>query len=381
MAAPPRIGIDARLGAYRGGGIAEHVRRLVEGLAALDLDERVVLLAHRRSPPNGAAPLETRRLRTPPHHRLEDLALPLELAPARLDLLHSPDVVPPRLWRRPSVITVHDVAFLRRPELLTVESRRYYGRVQRAVRQAARVIVVSEHTRRELLARTNADPERVRVIHNAVHPRFRQPADPDADRAVIRRLGLAEPYLLFVSTIEPRKNVMTLLDAYRLLLDRLPEGERAVPTLVLAGADGWHSRPVYDHAQALGLGGHARFLGWVDAADLPALYRRATLLAHPALDEGFGLTPVEAMAAGTPVVVSDAGSLPEVVADAGLRVAPSDPAAWCTALGRLLDDGALRADFAARGRARAARFTRARMAVATLAVYREALGTTPGAPA
>jgi glycosyltransferase involved in cell wall biosynthesis len=369
-----RIGIDARLRAYRSGGIAEHVTRLIEGLAALDAPERIVVCEHRRAghAPSGP-PFEVRRLWTPPHHVLEGWTLPVELAPARLDLWHAPDVVVPRAWRGGSVATVHDVAFLRHPELLAADSLRYYRNVHRSVRQADRIIVVSDYTRRELVALTAVDAGKVRVVPNAVHPRYAAPGDPSGDAAVVRTRGLTEPYILFVSTIEPRKNIVTLLSAYRALL---ADG-RAV-TLALAGADGWHSAPVYAAVRDLGVEGRAHFLGHVPGADLAALYRCAAVLAHPALDEGFGLTPLEAMAAGTPVVVSDAGSLPEVVGDAALRVPPDDPVAWATALRRVLDNSSLARTLAAAGRRRAAEFTIDRMASATLAVYREVLAERSG---
>jgi glycosyltransferase involved in cell wall biosynthesis len=369
-----RIGIDARLRAYRAGGIAEHVSRLVRGLGDLAPAEAVVVLDHRRAPAvvgaQAAGGFARRRLFTPPHHRLEGWALPVELVPLRLDLLHSPDVVVPRAWRGASVITVHDVAFLRHPEFLTADSLAYYQGIHRAVRRADRIITVSDYTCRELAAQTGADPGRIRVVYNAVDPRYAAPGDPAADDAVVRGHGLEAPFILFVSTIEPRKNVETILEAFRALL-----GTGRQVGLALAGADGWHSDRSYARTRELGLEGRARFLGFVPAADLAALYRRAAVLAHPAHDEGFGFTPAEAMAAGTPVVVSGAGSLPEVVGEAGLRVAPTDVAAWVAALARVLDEPALAAALAEAGRRQAARFTIERQAQGTLAVYREVLAT------
>lgn len=382
----PRLAIDARLRAYRGGGIAEHVTRLLLGLAEVEPRERILVLEHRRARfgPDWRRPLArptagarastspegfpAAPLWTPPHHRLEGWLLPLELARWRPGLLHCPDMVLPTRWGGPAVVTIHDLAFLRRPDWLTAASRRYYQGAVRSVRRARQVIAVSEHTRRELLALTDVVPGKVVVIPNPVHPRFLAPSEPGEDAAVAARYGLTDPFLLFVSTIEPRKNLGVLLQAYR----RLLEDGREIP-LALAGGDGWHSADVYRTVQALGLVGKARFLGYVPAADLPALYRRAALLAHPALDEGFGLTPLEAMAVGTPVVVSQAGSLPEVVGEAGLPVAPRDPAAWATALAALLDRPALAAELAERGRQRAAGYTVRRMAEQTLAVYRTAL--------
>jgi glycosyltransferase involved in cell wall biosynthesis len=417
---PARIALDNRLGAYRRAGIAAHVARLVEGLEQVAPPEEVLLLEHRRarygsawrhplarpqdaagslspkssaqgSPaPAGAEPsadsdraptaaarprIRTRFLWTPPHHRWEGRALPLELAlGGGADLLHAPDVVVPVGWRGPAVATVHDVTFLDHPEFLDDGSLRYYAGIHGSLRRAGRVIVVSDHTCRALLARTGVDPRRVVVVPNAVAPRFAAPADPEADRAVGDRYGLSSRYVLFVGTIEPRKNVGVLLAAFRRLLD-----EGLDLDLALAGADGWHSGPVYEAARALGLEGRARFLGYVPDEDLAALYRRAAVLAHPALDEGFGLTPLEAMAAGTPVVVAEAGSLGEVVGEAGLRVPPGDPAAWSGALAALLRDGELARRLGEAGRERAAAFTPRRMAEATLAVYRAALAEHEGA--
>ena len=379
------IGLDARLQSYRAGGISEHIARLVEGYREIGQDRDITVLRHAKPPLTadyGPRGLASRTLITPPHHRLENVLVPLELLPARLDMLHSPDTVLPRWWLGRGVITVHDVAFLRRPELVTDESRRYYGQIHRSVQQAKRIIVVSDYTRRELLALTDADADRVRVVPNALHPRYRPASDPDADTAAAARYGLTGPFILFVSTIEPRKNIGVLLQAFRLLLDRdLSLSEDPGPALVLVGADGWHSADVYGTAAELGLlvqdddlgSGRARFLDYVPYDDLVSLYRCATVVAHPALDEGFGLTVLEAMACGAPVVVADAGSLPEVAGEAALRVLPHDPAAWADALARLLADAALRTELGAVGLIQARGFTAARMAKATRDVYAETL--------
>ncbi len=364
---PYRVGIDARLQAYRKGGIASHVTCLLAGLERLGPPERIVLLAHRREQSSVTA-FETRRLVTPPHHRLESWALPLELLRARLDLLHSPDFVTPRMWPRASVVTVHDLAFFRRPELLTRDSSRYYRGVRRSVRAAHRVIAVSDHTRRELLSLTAVDPARVRVVHNGVHPSYFQRGSAADDAAAVSEMGVREPFILFVSTIEPRKNVTTLLEAYRRLRD-----EGVTASLALAGADGWHSKAVYDRAEELGLSGKALFLGFVDDDGLGALYRRAALLAHPAIDEGFGLTPLEAMASGCPVVASNAGSLPEVLGTAAVLLPPADVDEWTSAVRAVLASPARLQELAERGMERSARFTVELMAERTLAVYREAL--------
>jgi glycosyltransferase involved in cell wall biosynthesis len=278
-------------------------------------------------------------------------------------------MVLPRLWRGRSVVTVHDVAFLDDPALLTGASRRYYDGVAASVARADRVITVSEHTRARLLAHTRVDPARIRVIHNAIPEHFRSGGNPAEDRAALASLGLgATSFILFVGTIEPRKNLITLLDA----ADRLAAQGQAT-SLVLAGGDGWLSAPVYDRARAMGPGADVRFLGFVPDALLPALYRRAAVVAHPAVDEGFGMTVAEAMAAGTPVVAARAGSLPEVCGDAAVLVDPGDVAGWAEGLRRVLADTDLAAELSARGRRQSAGFTEEAMAAATLEVYREVL--------
>jgi glycosyltransferase involved in cell wall biosynthesis len=299
--------------------------------------------------------------------------LPVELASARLDLLHATDVVVPRGWRGPAVATVHDVAFLRHPEFLTDDSRRYYEGVHRTVSRADLVIVVSEHTRAELEELTAVDPTRVRVIPNAIPERFFAAGSEDGASEVLRRNGLARPLVLFVSTIEPRKNVVTLLHAVRHMRDAGCDVQ-----LALVGADGWRSDDVYETARDLRLGDRARFLGYVPPDDLAALYRAADVLAHPAIDEGFGMTPLEAMAAGTPAVVADVSGLREAVGDAAIRVPPRDDAAWADALMSLLADADAARGLAEDGRRRAAGFSVLRMARATLAVYREVLGAGSG---
>jgi glycosyltransferase involved in cell wall biosynthesis len=367
-----RIGIDARLRAYRGGGIPEHVDRLLEGLASLPESSgqrahAFWALDHRRY--RGTAyGLASRRLVTPPHHRLEGWTLPLELAPLRLDLLHCPDMVVPRLWRGRSVVTIHDLTFLEQPALVTADAARYYGGVLRSVVVADRIITVSEHAARQLALHTSADAAKVRIVPNAVHPRFFRPAEAAADAATLHRLRLArDGYVLHVGTIEPRKNLGVLLEAFAALPSELDL------QLALVGEEGWLTGPVRSAAAAAGRGGRVRFLGRVPQDDLPALYRGALLLAHPALDEGFGLTIAEAMACGTPVLATNRGAVPSVAGGAAELLDPQEPAAWRDAMASLAADPARRADLAERGRRQAAGLTIERTARATVEVYDEAL--------
>ncbi len=361
-----RVGIDARIADYTAGGIAQYTRQLAAWLPRLASGDRFTLYRARRARQRWAPPakLRQRRLLTPPHHRWEQVLLPLELATEPIDLLHGPDFVVPRRRRCPAVVTVHDLAFLRYPEILTVDSRRYYGQVRRVVAEVQRVIVDSRQTAADVQELLGVPAERVRVVHLAPTPLG--PPTAETVENVRARYGLDGRFLLYVGTLEPRKNLATLLRAFA----RLPAA--AAVRLVLAGPRGWLDEPVV--AAAARQGERVRLLGPVPADDLAALYAAATAFVFPSLYEGFGLPPLEAMAAGTPVVAARASCLPEVLGDAALLVPPIDEEALAAALGRLLDDPALRDDLRARGLAQAARYSWERTAAATLAVYREALG-------
>ncbi|HLH26373.1 MAG TPA: glycosyltransferase family 1 protein [Chloroflexota bacterium] len=360
------VGIDGRTADYTAGGIAQYTRQLAAWLPRLALGDRFTLFRarHQRAPWSPPEAVRQRRLVTPPHHRWEQALLPIELAGERLDLLHGPDFTVPLRRRCPAVVTIHDLAFLRYPEIQTADSRRHYGQVARVVQRVERVVVDSAWTGADVEALLGVPPARIRVVHLAPTP---APPPSAAGVAAVRaHYALDGPFLLYLGTLEPRKNLGTLLRAFA----RLGPSEPA--RLVLAGPRGWLDEPIVAAAERLGE--RVRLLGPVPPADLAALYAAATAFVFPSLYEGFGLPPLEAMAAGTPVVAAKASCLPEVLGDAALFVPPEDEAGLTEALRAVLADSALRADLRARGLARAAAFSWERTAAATLAVYREVLG-------
>jgi glycosyltransferase involved in cell wall biosynthesis len=360
------VGLDARIADYTAGGIAQYTRQLAAWLPRLAPQDRFTLYRARqaRQPWTPPAALRQRRLLTPPHHRWEQMLLPLELAAERLDLLHGPDFLVPERRRCPAVVTVHDLAFLHYPQILTADSRRHYGQVARVVASVERVIVDSACTAADVQALLGVPTARVRVVHLAPTPA--PPADATAIAAVRQRYELDRPFDLYVGTLEPRKDLPTLLRA----VERLSATD--APLLVLAGARGWLDEPIVAHAERLGA--RVRLLGQVPPAHLAALYAAADVFVFPSLYEGFGLPPLEAMAAGTPVIAARASCLPEVLGDAALFVPPQDDAALADALRAVLGDPGLRADLRARGLAQAARYSWERTAAATLAVYRDVVG-------
>jgi glycosyltransferase involved in cell wall biosynthesis len=367
-----RIGIDVRLTYYRQGGISWYAIRLLTALAKLDTENEYLLLQDRRhrEPVVSASNFRRVGLLTPAHHRLEQWPLSLETRRLGLDLIHSPDFIPPLHNRIPAVITVHDLGFVLFPHFLTADAARYYGQTELAARRASRIIAVSRSTANDLVRLMGVPEAKITVIYEAADPIF-SPLPREEAKAHLAAVGLHVPdeFILFVGTIEPRKNLHTLLQAYH----RLRSDYRLELPLLLVGAPGWLYEDIMKRVNELRLRQHVHFLGTVANTALRSLYNLALLLAHPAYYEGFGLTVLEAMACGTPVICSKAGSLPEVAGDAALLIPPEDTEAWAAAMYRLLNDAELQADLRARGLRQAARFSWEKAAQETLAVYRQAV--------
>jgi len=366
------VGIDARLVYYTRAGIGEYTLRLTQSLAAAYPRDRFTLLQDFRSTQSlvCADNVSILRTRVPSHHRLEQYLLPWVVDGLKTDIFHSPDFIPPLRARGRLVITIHDLAFLIYPHFLTKESAQYYGQIDRAVRRAAHIIAVSQSTKNDLVRMLGTPEDKISVIYEAADPLFRPMDAATAWQRVHALYDLPEEFILFVSTIEPRKNIGGLLQAYR----RLRDDYKLAPALVLAGAPGWLSEDVYALVDKLNLKPHCYFLGRVASHDLHYLYNAARCLVHPAFYEGFGLTPLEAMACGTPVVVSKVSSLPEVVGDAALLVDPQHDEEITVALWRVLTDSTLRETLRAKGLQRAAAFSWKRAAEQTMTVYRQAAG-------
>jgi glycosyltransferase involved in cell wall biosynthesis len=361
-----RIGIDIGKALGPPDGLARYARELIGALAAVDGENRYLLFPLLAEAPE-------RRFREvfpelPPSFALAPRRAP---APGEVDLFHCTTAAVPHGEGLPLVYTLYDLTFLTHPRVHTLDNRLHCLRgLARALARRARLIAISEQTRRDAAAQLALAADGVAVIHPAAGAAFR-PRDAAEVARVRERYGVAGPYVLSVGVREPRKNLGRLLEAFSRLPGELREGVR----LALAGGRGWGEEDLEGRAAALGLAGRVLWLGRVAEEDLPALYSGAEVFAFPSLYEGFGLPPLEAMACGVPVVTSGAGSLPEVVGEAALVVDPGDADSIRDGLAALLADPERRRRLREAGLARAAGFSWQRAAERTLAVYRAAAGS------
>jgi len=371
------VGIDVSRAIGEATGVGVYARMLAKALALVDRDTQYVLypgfgpFVHPEYPERARLEIDL-----PSNFRIYRGSLPAFAengsaaraldGPHRVDVVHStgntaPDVDPARL-----VMTVHDLTFRLLPEYHTPENVALCERGMRdAITRARAFIATSECTKADLMRLYGVETERIHVVHPGIDPRF-APADAHAVARVRARHGLARPYVLFLGSNEPRKNLARLIEAY----DRVRRRPGlAAHELVVAGAAGWLNGDVAALVRRLGIETDVRFLGYVPAEDQPALYSGADVFAYPSLYEGFGIPVAEAMACGAPVLTSNVSSLPEVAGGAALLVDPRETDAIADALVAVLSDDGLRASLRARGLERARAFSLERMGRETLQVY------------
>jgi glycosyltransferase involved in cell wall biosynthesis len=293
----------------------------------------------------------------------------MDAAVGRPDLFHATDHLLPYLTDAASVFTLHDLSYLACPEVHTRNNRWFLQlAVPRFLQAADEIICISEFTKREAQRIYGLEESRITVIPQGVDSGFRPIEDRDQLAAVRKTYGLPEHFLLYVGTIEPRKNLMTLAEAYAAL-----RREGRTEKLVIVGRQGWLHSPFYRRLRELGIEEEVIFTGYVSKEGLPTLFCLADAFVFPSLYEGFGLPPLEAMACGTAVVCSNSSSLPEVCGDAALLIEPRNVVQLKEALTRVLDDQTLRRELRERGLRQVQRFSWENTARATCLVYKRAL--------
>jgi len=361
---PLRVGFDATPAVRQGGGIGRYTRELLRALAEIDRTTQFRLFyASAAGAPGDSLPalpanFSVRRLPFDDiwlarvWHRAQ-APLPVEWITGRLDLFHSPDfTLPPTRRGTRTLLTVHDLSFVRDPESAVPVLRAYLNRVvPRSVARADHVLADSLATRADLMDIYSTPPEKISVLYSGVNEVFQPVRNAAVLRAVRARYGLGDAlFILAVGTLQPRKNYTRLVQAFAQL---------AAPdvNLVIAGGKGWMFDAIFAEVERCRLSQRVIFPGFVDDQDLPALYSAAAVLAYPSTYEGFGLPILEAFACGTPVVTSTASCLPEVAGDAALLVPPADVAALAEALQRAYADTETRNRLIKAGEARVRQFS------------------------
>jgi len=377
-----RIGIDAHSVGTKLGGNESYAVNLIEALAQIDsVNNYTIYVTTNEARDRFTDRWPNFKVRsTLPHTPLIRIPLTLsaELRKRPVDILHVQFTAPP-FCPCPVVVSIHDLSFEHLPETFKRRSRTQLRlTVRRSARRATRILSLSEHTRRDIIETYRIDAEKVSAIPLAAADHFRPVADNRELQRVRHKYGIDGDYILCVGSIQPRKNVARLIRAYALLRGNFSADK--LPKLVLVGKCAWLYDETLRTLEKTGVKDTSVVTGYVPESDLPALYSGALCFVYPSYFEGFGLPPLEAMKCGTPVIVGNRTSLPEVVGDAALSVDPFDIEAIAAAITRLMNNSALRDELSVRGQERARMFSWQHTAEETLKIYTEVAQDRAGVP-
>lgn len=373
-----RIGLDGIPLAAAKTGVGHYTFELARSLALIAPSDDFTLVSPR--PPNTLAanasqcliPANLHYVRLRPgllNWRWWSLSLPLYLRWRPFDLFHGTNYDIPLWTRRPSVVTIHDLSLLLHAD--THEGhlvRRGLRRLPLMAQSATMIITPSQSVKQEVCANLNIESSKVAVTPLAPRSIFRR-IEREQTRETRRRLGVTDDFILFVGTIEPRKNLITLAQAFVEML----RTTSLCPQLVIAGQEGWLMNDFFSFIKEAGLHDRVCFTGYLGDEDLRALYSSCSVFVYPSLYEGFGLPPLEAMACGAPVIASQVPAILEAVGEAACLVNPKDVQELAGAIVRLLVDKQAREQLSLTGIERVKDFTWERTARCTVEVYREAL--------
>ena len=369
------IAIDAHSVGAGLAGNESYATNLIEALAEIDSVNDYTLYVTRNEAVNRFSKRWPNfRVRTTlPHTPLIRIPLTLsaELRKHPVDVLHVQFTAPP-FAPCPLVVSIHDLSFEHLPETFNRRSRAQLRlTVRRSARKAARIVSLSEHGKRDIIATYGISPELVTAIPLAAPPHFEPVANERELQRIRHTYGIAQDYILSVGSIQPRKNLSRLLSAYARLRGARPNSK--LPQLVIVGKRAWLYDETLKSIDESGAGRSVIVTGYVPGNDLPALYSGALCFVYPSYFEGFGLPPLEAMKCGTPVIAGNRTSLPEVVGDAGLMVDPFDVEALASAIEQLIDNPDFRLQLSVKGLNRARMFDWRETARRTLEVYQAAV--------
>lgn len=370
-----RIAIDAHSVGTKLGGNESYAVNLIEALAQIDdVNEYTLYVTTAEARDRFHQRWPNFKVRsTLPHTPLIRIPLTLsaELRKHPVDVLHVQFTAPP-FCPCPVVVSIHDLSFEHLPETFHRRSRMQLRlTVRHSARRAAKILTLSEHTRRDIIATYGIEQSRITAIPLAAPGHFHPVEDNRELQRVRHTYGIDGQYILSVGSIQPRKNLARLVQAYARVRASLRDKhtETELPKLVLVGKHGWLYDETFRTIEQTGVADSVILTGYVPETDLPALYSGSICFVYPSYFEGFGLPPLEAMKCGAPVIVGNQTSLPEVVGEAGLTVDPFDVSSIAGAIEKLINDSVLRQDLSVKGQQRAEMFDWRKTAQQTLGVY------------
>ncbi len=365
------IGINALSVRNQYAGIGVYTKNLIAALSQVDKNNHYVLFLN---PENyhgfkvGQDNFENVLVYAPfsKYYVWEQIYLPLIVKKKRIDILHGPRNVLPLLCKIKLVVTIHDLAFLLFPEVMKFNPINYWQTfVKRSVHNADHIISVSESTRKDIARLYDIAEHKITVTHEACNDSYKRIKDESVLKGISQKYDLPERFILYVGTIEPRKNLTVLLEA----MDILKKEYNLDIKLVVAGKRGWLCTGFFGTLRRLGLENNVIFAGYVPGEDLPGIYNLAKIFVYPSKYEGFGLPLLEAISCGVPVIASNISSIPEVVGDACVLVVHDDPKDFSRNIYELLTDKELRLKMISKGFERAKLFSWEKVAKETLKVY------------
>ncbi len=378
----PHIGIDISRTLGQPTGVGWYARQLVRALSEVDSENQYTLypffwFCHPQDYKKARAPSKPNFRLHHANRSFEELQdrwtegrYPVDKVLGPINLLHSPAYTAPYVPGKKLVVTIHDMSFLTHPHFHTEENRSFCMiQSLRASRYADAIICVSEATAFDVRRYLHVPKERLFVVREAAGPEYRRLDDAREIGERLLHLGIHENFILFVGTVEPRKNLTTLIEAYA---EMKAESEHP-EWLVIAGGSGWKNEQIYERVDELGIADAVKFLGYICTDDLVVLYNACRAFVYPSLYEGFGLPVLEAMACGAPVITSNCSSLPEVAGEAALLVDPENTGMLRQAMKSVLSDSSLRAELRRKGQLRADRYSWRETARQTRGIYQRCL--------
>jgi glycosyltransferase involved in cell wall biosynthesis len=368
-----KIGIDFHSAEQAGSGNCTYIRNLVESLIDLNTDNEYFLYITDSAYPYYRKFDNRRNIYIRPlagkdaPRRL--LSLGLKTYHDRIDILHVQYVAPP-FFRGKLVVTIHDISFLHYPKYFAFGKRVYLKYlVPYTLRKSHQIITVSEFSRQDIIRTYHVPADKIQLTPEAAHPRFIPDTILQEQKALLRKLGIQDKYLLFVGRLDVRKNISALISAFSMI-----KRTKAIPhQLVIAGRQDFLRGPLQKQILAEDILPHVVFTDFVPEELLPTLYAHAEVFVYPSFYEGFGLPVLEAMASGCPVIASNTSSLPEITGDAGLLVNPHQPEKLAQAIWMVISDGILRESLRRKGLERSRKFNWRETAERTISVYKKAV--------